>query len=36
MKTGAVIKPDRRLIVLVDFQEHGAGAEAGQPPQMQG
>src|ERR1700722_7638706 len=32
MKSGAIIKPDCRRIVFVDFQEHGARAQSGKPP----
>src|SRR5688572_4159589 len=34
-KSGARVKPASRFVVLVDFEEHGLRAEAGEPPQMQ-
>jgi hypothetical protein len=30
-----VVKPERRIIVLVNFQKYGTRAKAGQPAQMQ-
>src|SRR5438034_7410804 len=35
IKTGAVVKPQRGVIVLVDLEKHGTRTKPGQPPQMQ-
>ena len=33
LKTRTVVKPQRRIIVLVDFQKYGPRAKPGQPAQ---
>ena len=35
VKAGTVVKPDRRIIVFVDFQKYSTRAKAGKSAQMQ-